>query len=441
MDNEKLLSPISVDMPAGEDLREDVDFEAPYFQLKDLRNAARNQERKSIEAGSFEVDAQQWQGLLDQIPTLLCEKTKDIELAVWYVEALVRQQQFQGLVQGFSLLSQLLEQFGQALHPQDEEEGFSFTLTSIAALSGDNNPGTLIAPIYHIAITEGKACNTWQYLQALELEKLKPNEKKRRLSQGALELSEVKSSAQKTSVEFVTQVKEDVALAIESFERFSQVLEQVAADSSPSLANLRKALDEISNALKAIYPDQQNAHVDAGLSSEETVAEGGKDAVAVIGEYQQSESSKLTRQTALTQIEKLAQFFIASEPHSPIGYSLQRLARWGDLPLPELMREMLIEQRSQEDYYRVAGVRKEDFRPVASVPAAGQQGQHADNMMPPPPPGGGMPPPPPPPMDFGPPPPPMGGGFGGMGPPPMDFGPPPMGGGFGGMGPPPPPMF
>ena len=435
-DNETLLTPISETNPVGRDLREESDFEAPYFQLKSQRNTARSQERKSIESGNVIIDPELWQGIIDSIPNLLETQTKDVELTVWYLEALVRKNHWKGLTQGLQLLGSLLDTFGKALYPKDEDDDFSTTLISIASLSGGANPGTLITPIFHIPVTEAKnkkQFSIWQYLQSAEVDKLKPKEKSQRLKQGAVELTTIKAHAKQTSQAFIETLKTDITAARTAFDDFSTILDRVAESDAPSLTNLRKCITESQRVIETLYSESNNA-VNEGTNENATPEEGDTTQVSpttlIPGEYHQSDSSKLTREAALTQIQKLADFFKASEPHSPLGYSLQRMVRWGEMLLPELMQEMIIEQRTQEDYYRIAGVNAKDFKPIPQNTPPQDQG-----AMQPPPMDYGAPPPPP--DNYGaPPPPPMDYGA----PPPMDYGPPPPGGGFGGMGPPP-PMF
>src|SRR3954451_16255081 len=89
---DELLAPIAGDNPAGIDLRADPSPGSIYFKAKDARAAARAAER-AIDAGQSD-DAggllPAWRTILELSPKLLAEHAKDLEIACWYIEALLR---------------------------------------------------------------------------------------------------------------------------------------------------------------------------------------------------------------------------------------------------------------------------------------------------------------------------------------------------------------
>jgi type VI secretion system protein ImpA len=48
-----------------------------------------------------------------------------------------------------------------------------------------------------------------------------------------------------------------------------------------------------------------------------------------------------TRAEALKQLQRVADFFRRTEPHSPVSYLVQRAARWGQMPLEEWLQEVI----------------------------------------------------------------------------------------------------
>jgi type VI secretion system protein ImpA len=48
-----------------------------------------------------------------------------------------------------------------------------------------------------------------------------------------------------------------------------------------------------------------------------------------------------TRTEALQQLQRVADFFRRTEPHSPVSYLVQRAARWGKMPLEEWLQEVI----------------------------------------------------------------------------------------------------
>lgn len=55
-------------------------------------------------------------------------------------------------------------------------------------------------------------------------------------------------------------------------------------------------------------------------------------------------SNSMNRDLAFRLLRQIADYFHVSEPHSPISFMLEKSIRWGYLPLPELLQEMLKEK-------------------------------------------------------------------------------------------------
>ena len=47
------------------------------------------------------------------------------------------------------------------------------------------------------------------------------------------------------------------------------------------------------------------------------------------------------RDDALRRLTEVAEYFRRTEPHSPISHLIQRTIRWGHMPLPSLLQEIV----------------------------------------------------------------------------------------------------
>ena len=76
-----LTEPISETAVAGVDIREDISPASHYYQYKDIRNDARAAERKAlIDDNIVSLCQKKWEPILNDIPKLLINETKDLEL-------------------------------------------------------------------------------------------------------------------------------------------------------------------------------------------------------------------------------------------------------------------------------------------------------------------------------------------------------------------------
>ena len=57
--------------------------------------------------------------------------------------------------------------------------------------------------------------------------------------------------------------------------------------------------------------------------------------------FVESVEQPMNRDSAFHQLRNIAEYFAKSEPHSPVSYLLEKTIRWGYMPLPELMAELV----------------------------------------------------------------------------------------------------
>src|SRR5437868_14294 len=102
LDFAKLLAPIPGDHPSGTDLRADPSAVSDLRTTRTARDTASTAERQQIEKGDDAI-APDWRPVLERGSKALAEKTKDLDITAWLIEALVRLRGFAGLRDGFRL--------------------------------------------------------------------------------------------------------------------------------------------------------------------------------------------------------------------------------------------------------------------------------------------------------------------------------------------------
>jgi type VI secretion system protein ImpA len=111
IDVSSLIEPISSDNAVGLDLRQDATPRSIYSRIRDARKAARAAERSNLfDNNSTEAD-EHWRQVYELAPQALKANAKDLEIACWYTESLIRKAGFKGLRDGFCLIRQLIEKY------------------------------------------------------------------------------------------------------------------------------------------------------------------------------------------------------------------------------------------------------------------------------------------------------------------------------------------
>ena len=372
-DVESLAAAIPGDAPTGADLRLDDSPVSPYYKIKDARNTARAAERAAIRDPESATEEPDWRTVLEQGLDLLGTKAKDMEVAAWTIEALVRLHGLAGLRDGFRLVNRLVDQHWDGLWPSAAAEGVESLVAPLAGLNGDEAEGTLIGPIRALPLTEGASSgpySLWQYEQALEVAKIADlDARQKRIDAGAVALGDFEKAVSETGVAFYRRVRDDLAQTQEAWEALCSSLEAKAGGSAPPASNIRGALAKFAESFgfvtSSMILDEAPAVADeapgeAGGSGGGDAASGSAPAAAAAprdaGEIR-------TRADAFRQLERVAEWFRRVEPHSPVSYSLEQAVRWGQLPLPDLLTELIGDDNVRENVFRLTGIRKPAPKP------------------------------------------------------------------------------
>ena len=367
LDFGKLLSPIPGGNPAGANLREDISPKSVYQAIKAARGKARAAERKQNEGDRESVA--DWSPLLDLVPDVIAEKSKDLELAAWLIEALLRRHGFAGLRDGFRLARELVEGFWDGLYPLPDEEGVLSRVAALAGLNGiDGAEGTLIGPIQNVPLTDEAAAEgpfaRWHYRQAADLEAITdPEKREKRVQSGAVSRRTIEKAEASSSPEFIRNLFEDLSGCIQEFDRISALLDERCgkdADGrplSPPASTIRTALKECLDIAEGNAKARAPALADAPGQAEGGGSAGGSASRPGAG-------SMRSRDEAFRALLEVARFFRDTEPHSPVSYALERAVKWGRMPLPELLTELIAEEGSRSSVFKLVGIQQ----PVAEPP-------------------------------------------------------------------------
>ena len=359
-----LATAITSEQPCGVDPRHDTSPSSVYYQLKNMRNNARTLERNALIDGEPLLSfSNQWQPLIDQVPTLLVNEAKDLEFTAWYIEALTRTYGYAGLNLGFRVATLLIEQFWDGLYPWPDEDGVETRVAPLIGLNGVEGEGTLLMPISCIPITEfdgDRAYALWEYEQACEVDRLETDKKRHRIDQGAVELSLFESAVNQSSGAFYTELVSDIEDCISSYQQLVSVMDQASGLSLPT-SHISKRLQAALDAVKHIAAVQLQQVDEAIQLEQESISPSDTGT----SEHPQvsvnpAEQQLRTRQDAIIQLKTISDFFRKTEPHSPMSYAIDQVVRWSDLALPDLLAELIDDGSARQGYFRLVGISSEN---------------------------------------------------------------------------------
>lgn len=365
LDFAKLLAPIGGSSAAGVDLRADPSPVSDLYAIKGARSVARAAEKK---LSQFDRDdkgeepppeSPDWRTILERGTRILAERSKDLEVAAFLIEALVRLHGFAGLRDGFRLARELIERYWDDLYPRPDEDGLETRLAPLVGLNGEGAAGTLIVPIAMIPMTAstsfGRLCFA-NYPQAVSLAKISDVKvRDGKIAKGAVTLDMIQKAVGESDAGFFHDLLDDLSQGEAEFARLNADLGARCGGSAPASSNIRAAIDSCRDILKVVAREKllQPQAVTTAVEGI-PVVDGEPAATAPLP---RPSGAIQDREDALRNLRKVADYFRATEPHSILPYALEQAIHWGRMSLPDLFSELIPEEEPRKSLFKQVGIR------------------------------------------------------------------------------------
>ncbi|MEJ6395852.1 type VI secretion system ImpA family N-terminal domain-containing protein [Gymnodinialimonas sp. 2305UL16-5] len=321
----------------GENPRENERGLAQYRQLRDARSAARAEERRQegAEAGGRVLKvAAEWSDVARLCQDLLTDIGRDIEVAVWLIEAETRLDAFAGLARSAGIMADMIEAHGTALHPQPED-ALDRPFDIIAALNGVGREGTLIQPLHLVSLApEGQfgAHGLWN------------------VTDGAASADVAALLAGAGSAEIEARLF-DIAQARAAIARCDTLLTDLLGPEAPPFAKITDILDTSAATIRNLAGDLLIAATEPDMDETPAAqtAAPGSDTPPAFGTI-------TSREDAFAQMLRIAAYFRRTEPHSPIADALETLVRRGRMDFSALLAELIPDDHARSAVLTSAGI-------------------------------------------------------------------------------------
>lgn len=339
VDFEVLLAPIAGQNPAGADLR----YAGPYDAIQEARRAD-----DTLPQGDWrrETKTADWLAVAQIATDALATKSKDLQVAGWLVEALVKQQGFPGLRDGLRLLRELQERFWESLYPAIEEGDLEPRAGPLYWLNEKLPPSVRAIPITRTM--DGVAYSWLQWEESRTVDNLahqNPEARQEALAEGKLSGEQFDKAVSSTPRAFYETLYEDMQQSWEAWEQLSKEVDKQFGKEAPSLLNIKKALEDCRVLIQDIVKKKRILEPDLISAQAEHYAESSLHRhEARPSEGFPSESVPFApqdRADAFRRLSAIADFFRRTEPHSPVAYLVQRAVQWGEMPLEAWLQEVI----------------------------------------------------------------------------------------------------
>ena len=345
---EAMQGPISQESPTGESLA----YEGAYDNIRE----ARRYDDPSLPQGDWQhkLKKADWNKVRLLCIEALSFRSKDLQLAVWFTEALLHQHGYVGLKAGLQLIIHLCENFWDDLYPPLEENGdMELRISPLVWLNEKLSIQLGYTPITSPATDDILSYSFFDRENAWLLENKSVQEKQAAEAESKPTQTKFLTSVTLTPRSFYVTVTDDLHESIELIDALNKLLNESCGKQAPSLGRFRDTLENIHYVVNVIVQQKPTEEVE----TEETDA--GED-----GEIDGTASGTVNhlplvrnRQEAYRRLAEAADYLMQTEPHSPTPYLVRRAIGWGNMSLTELLMELVGNENDLRTIYHLLGIK------------------------------------------------------------------------------------
>lgn len=371
-----IFSPISESSPGGDDMLFSADFDAIAH--------ARRFDDPSLDQGEWvtEIKEADWTFVAERCTALLATQTKDLRVAVWLTEALAIQDGMPGLTQGYAILTGLVERFWEHLHPLPEGDDVESRLGNVAWLAGRSAELLRAVPLTQSG-TPFSALD-WEIAQHVAQAIKRDPDNAADIARGKPSVEQIDASRRATAPAFyetlLVQFKAfQMALAALDYE-----LERRAGDAAPSFRQTRDAFEHVYGLVTRFARDvgvDPDAAVRQEVPHDEHASQAVQSNLSAVQEraepsfktslpheepvqtptrvHGRAHGGIQSRADAVAQLRAVADYFRATEPHSPVAYLADKAAEWAGMPLHQWLATVVKDDGTLSHIREMLGVKDE----------------------------------------------------------------------------------
>ena len=335
---EDILAPIAGDNPGGRDIRR-----TPVYDK--IVEARREDDALAQGIWQHERKVADYQQVARLAQEAIATESKDLQLAAWLTEALLKTEGFSGLRDGLTLCHGLINRFWDNLYPEPEDGDMELRASRLEWLAT-----RLGVPLGNVALCRDghglfayKASRSVVYEDAAKTKEQKAA-RDAALKEGKLAPELFDKSFAETPKAFYAQAEKDLDSSLAALKLLDEAAAGKFADMAPSFTKLKGGIEEVRHTVHAFLQKKRETDpdpvvapaVEEAAAAEATVAAAGEGAAETsagggFAFTAQAAAEPADRRDAIAAVAGAAQFLRRREPLSPAPYMMLRGLRWGEL--------------------------------------------------------------------------------------------------------------
>ena len=340
IDVNELLAPIPGSDPAGSD----ASFSDQFDRIREARRA----DDPLLAQGEWksELKIADWREAQSLSEDILLRTSKDLQAAVWLVEAAISRHGLEGARDGFTLLSGLLDTYWDGLYPRAEDGDLEERAGKLAWFA---TYGARALQAMRLNDDPQAALTLAGWIDSREVDNLgRQNAEayQTALDEGRINGETYDSRMLATPEPMLLERLVEVQATRDAFTRFSAMSDSKLGRDAPNLVSIDDALKKIQQIYARVATAKGIGGVAAVAEDGGVVqADGSGSAAGVVtgggGALDLGGGSLASKEAALRALGEIAGFFRRTEPHSPVAYLLERAVTWANMPLEQFLAELI----------------------------------------------------------------------------------------------------
>lgn len=374
IDISELLKPIPGNDPGGVSLL----YEGTHEKLMEARRE--EDPKQSMGVWDRPLKEASWPEVIELSKDVLSSKSKDLRTAVILVEALLVNNNFNGLKSGLEFLSKFIDKYWDELHPRiDSDDDMESRMLIFEWFSEKISISTNFQHITYPVINS----DAYKFFEWLEIERLykapKKRQSKREREQLAIQnytkpsIANYEDSVTNTPTAWFQENHAVVASCIDLLSSLNHQLSNKMGDFTPSFRQLQKSLNNFLDKAKMLCDQRDleeikleantsntdSADMESGIEQLEVETQRGPD--NNVKTQQSSPKSFSTtkpssREEAYTALANITDFLMEHEPHSPTPYLLRRAASFKDMTLADMITTFVDDEWQRTNLLKLMGI-------------------------------------------------------------------------------------
>jgi type VI secretion system protein ImpA len=330
-----LLQPIPGGNPSGESLRY-----APVFDK--IKEARRADDDAPQGEWQFERKTADYPVVIKLAGEALATKSKDLQVAAWLTEAILRKEGFPGLKAGLELIKGLIENFWDTLYPELDDGDAEMRAAPLEWLGTHMESALRSVPLTRTGANwfQFKESRTVGY-EATADNDAKVEARNTAIAEGKMSGEEWDKAVAATPKTFYAGMEETLDGILDVLEILNILGEEKFGDVAPSFGPMRTTVEEIRHTVHGLLQKKREVEPDEGAEAavseesgegpaaeEETPATRGRPLGPAL---HKPAAEPVDTDDAFQRVTAVAGYLRRNDPSSPLPYLLLRGLRWGEL--------------------------------------------------------------------------------------------------------------